>query len=377
MNIMFLIFSFNTGGIEKQIIEMSDNMVQKGHHISICIINHRYEDALLEMINKNVKVYKFERPEKSKIKIKYMIKLASIVKENNISIIHCQEPTGVVFSFIAKIRNPRTKVLETVHDIGESKLYSKLNLKIADLICDKYIAISDSVRDEVIGRGIRNDRIEVINNAINTKEFKLTESNNEYLFMANNKSENTMDLRLCIGNVARFYPEKKGQYILVKAIEILINKYPSIHCSLAGGIYRGQEENWNKLKEYIINHRLESHISLCGNVTNIPDFLSGIGIFVLPSFYEGFGISLIEAMSMGIPCVASNIDGPREIIRDSSLGILAKPGSERDFAEKIDYVICNYDSFDRNKISEYVFENYDIGQMVDKHIRLFETISGL
>jgi len=80
---------------------------------------------------------------------------------------------------------------------------------------------------------------------------------------------------------------------------------------------------------------------------------------------------------MGIPCVASNIDGPREIIRDSSLGVLAEPGNAMDLAEKIDYVICNYDSFDRNKISEYVFENYDIGQMVDKHIRLFETISRL
>lgn len=122
---------------------------------------------------------------------------------------------------------------------------------------------------------------------------------------------------------------------------------------------------------YIKNHDLENNISLCGNVENIPDFLSTIGIFVLPSIYEGFGISLIEAMSMGIPCVASNIDGPREIIKDSSLGVLSEPGNAHDLADKIDYVIENYESFNREKIAKYISDNYDIGAMVDKHLALY------
>ena len=163
----------------------------------------------------------------------------------------------------------------------------------------------------------------------------------------NERVEVLTDNRLHVGNVARFFPEKKGQDVLVRAIEILKTKYPDIQCCMAGGIYRGQEENWNRLEMYIKDHDLENNIRLYGNVENIPDFLTTIGIFVLPSIYEGFGISLIEAMAMGIPCIASNIDGPREIIKDSSLGVLAEPGNEQNLADKIDYVIENYESFNK------------------------------
>ena len=373
VNILFLIFSFNTGGIEKQLVEISNNMASKGHSVCICIINHRYEKKLLENISKNVKLIKFERPENSKYKMKYMLRLSRIVKENNIQVIHCQEPTGVVLSFLAQKMKPGTKVVETVHDIGESKLYSKLILKSADMICDKYIAISGSVRKEITDRGIKDGRIVIINDAVNTKEYQVKRNSieNRVLIKNNERVEVLIDKRLHIGNVARFFPEKKGQDVLVRAIEILKIKYPNIHCSLAGGIYRGQEENWGKLEKYISDHNLNNNVLLCGNVDNIPDFLSTIGIFVLPSIYEGFGISLIEAMSMGIPCVASNIDGPREIIKDSSLGVLSEPGNAYDLADKIDYVIENYETFNREKIAKYISDNYDIGAMVDKHLALY------
>lgn len=375
MNIMFLIFSFNTGGIEKQLIEMTDNMTTKGHHICICIINHRYEEVLLGKINKKVNIVKFDRPEKSKHKLRYMLRLAKIVKDNNIQIIHCQEPTGVVFSVIAKRMNPGVKIVETIHDIGESRLYSKSVLRAADLICDIYIAISESVRKEIIDRGISDKKTELITDAVNTKEYQqIIDKDEDRAANSIQETDNILDKRLMLGNVARFFPEKKGQDVLVRAIEILMKKYPDIHCSLAGGIYRGQEENWDKLQKYISDHGLGSNVFLCGNLDNIPEFLSTIGIFVLPSLYEGFGISLIEAMSMGIPCVASNIDGPKEIITDSSLGVLAEPGNEYDLADKIDYVICNYDSYNQADISRYITERYDIGKMVDKHLQLYMNL---
>lgn len=368
MNILFLIFSFNTGGIEKQLIEMANNMSKKGHNISLCVINANYEERLFKEFNDRVNIIKFNRPIGSRKNIEYMIKLSSIIRTKKIKIVHCQEPTGVVFLLFSKIFNNSFHVVETIHDVGESNNYSTIELKIADVLSDRYIAISQAVWCDMIKRGISKNKIVVINNAVNVKRLMGKEITLEHKL--------SVDKPL-IGNVARFFPAKKGQDTLVKAIYILKDKYPAIHCSFAGGIYKGQEGAWTEVKKYVTDHDLNDSITFLGNVNDIRSFIEGIDIFVLPSNYEGFGISLIEAMSMGIPCVASNIDGPREIIRDSSLGVLAEPGNAMDLAEKIDYVICNYDSFDRNKISEYVFENYDIGQMVDKHIRLFETISRL
>lgn len=375
MNVLFLIFSFNTGGIEKQLIEMANNMVGKGHHVYLCIINYRYEEALFKRINKNVKLIRLNRPENSRNKLKYMLELSSIVKENKIQIIHCQEPTGVVFSIAARLLNPGMRVIETVHDIGEAKLYSGLELRVADFFCREYIAISDAVRNEIISRGIRNERITVINNAVNTKEFCPSVGNCRFdIHGSQENAGRSFEKKLFIGNVARFYPEKKGQDILVKAIEILKIKYPGIHCSFAGGVYRGQEGNWGKLQKYINDNNLVDNITLLGNVEDIPGFLAQIGIFVLPSIYEGFGISLIEAMAMGIPCVASNIDGPREILKETPFGVLAEPGNATDLAEKIDYVISNYYSYDGDKMSRYIKNKYDIDKMVDKHLGLYKGL---
>lgn len=367
MNILFLIFSFNTGGIERQLIEMSNNMVSKGNHVSVCVINKNYEASLFSEFDNAVKIIKFDRSVGSKGKFFYMKKLSNLVKSYKIDVIHCQEPTDVVFATLAKLNNPHVRIVETIHDIGEAKDYSCIELLLADKICNRYIAISESVKKELIRRKISQERITVIYNAVNTKKFALRN-------IATKHRSKIDSGEIVIGNVARFYPEKKGQYVLVKAIEILKIKYPQICCYFAGGIYRGQEDNWNKINQFIIEHDLKSNIRFLGNVDDIPKFLSQIDIFVLPSYYEGFGISLIEAMSMGIPCVASDIDGPKEIMKSDNLGRLFRVGDVNSLSKELDYVIENYDKYDGMKISQYVSDQFNIDNMVDKHLKLYKYI---
>ena len=365
MKILFLIFSFNTGGIERQLIEMSNNMVRKGHSVTLCVVNHNYEETLFKKFDCKVKIVRLERPVGSHCKLAYMRKLATLVRNDNIDVIHCQEPTDVVLVSLAKIVNPHVKVIETVHDIGEAKNYSNIELRLADRFCDKYVAISKAVKDEMLQRGISEEKITVIYNAVNTDKFQ---------FKNNKRDDNRLsnkDRSIVIGNVARFYPEKKGQFVLVKAVEKLRQKYPNIRCLFAGAVYRDQDRNWERINQYVIEHNLTQNIKFMGNVDEIPDFLSQIDIFVLPSYYEGFGISLIEAMAMGIPPVASNIDGPKEIITNNSVGKLFKVGDVNDLVSKIDYVIENYDSFDCKTISDYIRNTYGIDSMVDRHLRVY------
>ena len=364
MNILFLIFSFNTGGIERQLIEMANNMVSKGHSVSLCIINHNYETKLLTEFDDKVKIFKFDRPVGSNKKIAYMFRLSDIVKKNKVDVIHCQEPTGVVFSVLSKLRNPHIRIVETIHDIGEADDYSHVELSIADMFCKQYIAISQSVKKELLQRGIAENKISVIYNAVNIEKFRMCDREPQQLSSSN-------DYKIMLGNVARFYPEKKGQDVLVRAIEILKIKYPNICCLFAGGIYRGQDENWIKLKKYVMDHDLNDNVRFMGNVDDVPNFLSQIDIFVLPSYHEGFGISLIEAMAMGIPCVASNIDGPKEILGDDSLGRLFEAGNAEDLADKLQYVIEHYEQYDRKTISKYVSDNFSIDAMVDEHLKLY------
>lgn len=365
MNILFLIFSFNTGGIEKQLIEMSNNMTEKGHRIVLVVINHNYNEKLFDEINDNVKIIKFERPTASKNKLSYMIKLSRLCKEEKIDIIHCQEPTSVAFCGFVRLLFPKIRIVETVHSTFENSQYTKLQLILANIVADRVIAISNAVEKEIIKRHVNPQKMITINNAVNTRKFVFCESNEKDSF-----DENSV---ITIGNVARFCPEQKGQDILVKAIAIVKEKYPHVKCRFVGEVPKNQQRTLELIKQYIINNDLISNIEFC-SYNNIPQFLSEIDIYVQPSRTEGFGIAVAEAMSVGLLCIASDTEGLAEVISDSSLGILFCSGNSVDLANKIFYAISNFGKYDRRKISGYISDKFGIDTMVDKHIELYQHL---
>ena len=64
---------------------------------------------------------------------------------------------------------------------------------------------------------------------------------------------------------------------------------------------------------------------LLGNRTDIDRFLSSANIFVLPSRWEGLPVSLLEAMGMGLPVVATRVEGVEEVVQDGVQGLLVPP----------------------------------------------------
>lgn len=87
---------------------------------------------------------------------------------------------------------------------------------------------------------------------------------------------------------------------------------------------------------------MEENVKFLGNVDNIPEFLNKIDICVVPSRSEGFGLALVEAMAMGVPCIASNIAGPREIISRTELGKLFESNDSDDLANKLENMIVDF-----------------------------------
>ena len=369
MKIMFQIYSFHMGGIERLLLDMSHAMVQRGHSVSVCIINHDYTDSLLNSFDPSVSVILLNRRPGSSL-LPYMKQFASIIAKMDIDILHCQGINCVIFSSIAKLRNPRMKVLNTVHDTGNYPSYSNSKIFLQNLFLDETIAISQSVEREILARHISPDHVTLIYNGVDTHHFTCAE--NITLKMRSRILSSDSVIEIC--NVARFFPSKKGQDLLVAAIRQLIPEFPNIHCTFAGDIFKGQDKAYADLIHSIQEQGIESHFTFLGNVEDVPSLLHKMDIFVLPSRYEGFGISLIEAMSCGLPCIASNLSGPAEIIQDSSLGFLFDPGSLRDLTEKLRLLIRHYHSFNPHHISNYIQCNFSMDHMVDEHLALYQRL---
>ncbi|MBU3107657.1 glycosyltransferase family 4 protein [Clostridium gasigenes] len=358
MNILYTIFSFNIGGAERLVFDIVNNWNNEhDDNIFLCIINNEYDKDLVEKLNSNskIKVIYLNRP-KGGAKLRYIVEYMKFIKQNNIDIVHCQCIDSVKFTCLSKAIKPKIKIYHTVHDTTIYKMSRKLDIFIDKLFTNKIVAISDAVKDEILSRGIKDKKVIRIYNGINTEEFKRIK-----------KSHNDINI-VC---VARIMPEKKGQDILIKAMSVVTEEYNNVKCYFAGSEAQGDKNKIDYLKDIVIELGLENNIFFLGNVIDVPLLLSEMDIFVLPSRYEGFGLVIIEAMISKLIIIASDLDGPKELLQNNKYGDLFECNNHNELAKKI---LKNLDNRNEEIIENaytYAIDNFDIKIMIDNLKRLY------
>lgn len=140
--------------------------------------------------------------------------------------------------------------------------------------------------------------------------------------------------------------KRKGTYDLIDAAEVLKNRNNKFKIILAGD---GEIE---RCKEIISQKELHDFIDVVGWIGKEEKvkYLKESDILVLPSYFESFGLSLIEAMSYKIPVIASWGGEMSEVVRDGIDGMLITPGNVEELADKIEILIKDDDI--RKKFSE-------------------------
>jgi glycosyltransferase involved in cell wall biosynthesis len=130
---------------------------------------------------------------------------------------------------------------------------------------------------------------------------------------------------------AGIFSENKGIYDLLSVMLGLKEKVPEIRLLLAG------DKNIDKIKRFIKTNSLEQNVEIVGWVS--PNKLISLycesHIFVLPSYYEGLPMVLIEAMACGLPVVSTKVGGIPEIIEEGVNGFLVTPGDRKALFEKL------------------------------------------
>jgi glycosyltransferase involved in cell wall biosynthesis len=132
-----------------------------------------------------------------------------------------------------------------------------------------------------------------------------------------------------IGTVARFDPVKRLP-LLVAAVERLAARFPRLKLVLVGG---GQEER--RLRRVVAERGLSGHVVFTGVVESAARCFPAWDAYVSASSQEGLPLTLLEAMACGLPVVATDIPGHREVVVEGVTGLLARPEDPEDLAEKI------------------------------------------
>lgn len=310
MKILHINWTFTFGGIETMLVNIANEQVKTGHNVHIIIIEYNsIEKTLYDKLNKEIKIHSANRKYGS-FDLFALYELNKLIKTINPDTIHLH--SSAIYKYII---SPQYKKIcnSTLHALCRTKNTNNIE-KIPQVF-----AISQAVHDDLLKRKGVNSI--VINNGINPSLIKFR------------KTEYYKDA-LKIVQVSRLHISEKGQDILIKAIKLLSNKgYNNISVDFIGD---GQSKN--QLIELVKELGLESKIRFLGAKSQeyIFNHLCDYNLFVQPSRFEGFGLTVAEAMAAKLPVIVSDNQGPAEVIGYGEYGYIFENENIEDCANKIE-----------------------------------------
>jgi glycosyltransferase involved in cell wall biosynthesis len=144
------------------------------------------------------------------------------------------------------------------------------------------------------------------------------------------------------------FSEEKGQHILLEAAEIVHKKFPSAHFLLVG---HGPKEE--ELREYVLEHDMDSFVTILHAPHRAKEYYFLADWFVLPSLREGQSIVIEEAMSAGLPVVATKLEGIGQIVEEAVTGYLTEVANADALAVAIGQTLEHPERRERMSLAAY------------------------
>ncbi|MBI4379057.1 MAG: glycosyltransferase family 4 protein [Nitrospinae bacterium] len=284
----------------------------------------KFNIAIILKIKKLMKKVKFDIIEAPEWRSEAF--LLSFIKPKGVPlVIKCHSPSVL----LNEIYNPPSPPLNKGGDGGIDtrcvEWMEKITIHNADLVLSPSKNLADIVSEKM---GIKRDNIRIVPNPIDTEIFSPKSPLPPF-----NKGGITKVL--FVGRLDRI----KGAHIFVSAIALILKEVSDTSFILIGRDTNTAPNN-SSMKSYMENllpPAIKDRVIFLGNVerNGLVNHYRESDICVVPSFYENFPNSVLEAMSCGKAVIASNTGGIPEVIEDEVSGLLVKTGDVHDLAEKI------------------------------------------
>lgn len=280
--------------------------------------------------------------------IRSFIKLYSFIRRNQFHIVHTHTPiAGIIGRVSARLAGVPI-VLYTAHGFYfHERMHWLLRWfhifleKLAALFCDFIFTQSEEDRQMAIKVGIcPEQKIRWIGNGVNIQRFNPESISCESI--ARLKRELSLEnAKHIVGIIGRLVREK-GFFEFFDAAAYILKRLPDTYFLVIGdALTSDYDESRKEIYEHIEALGIKEHVRFAGMRDDIPELLALIDVYTLPSYREGMPRSIIEAMAMGKPVVATNIRGCREEVVENQTGFLVPVGDSEALAQAILKILEN------------------------------------
>ncbi len=319
------------GGAERHILNLATAMDPQRVAITVCCL---FADPFVK-VAREVGINALAIPMRHKMDFSIITKLRDVIKKEEIDIVHTHGVRANLVGRVAAKLAGRDTVVTTVHSLLAQD-YPDMFSRLANMFIERasrgltthFIAVSGGLQKALLQQGIPEKKITVIYNGLNPDDFISKRPPGSWRL----KMGIEPDVPL-VAIIGRLHPVKGHRLYLQAAAEILKNR-PEIRFVVVGC---GPEKD--RLEEQAGELGISGSVLFTGFVDNVAEVLPDLNILVIPSLWEGFGLTALEAMVAGVPVVATSVGGLPEVVEHGSTGLLVPPGDGAALARGINWML--------------------------------------
>lgn len=361
MKIIQLVYSLSSGGAEKFVVDLSNQLANMGNEVIFCmLLSEQNEKYVFNKRFLNQKVRFHSMNFKKGFSLIKSYKLCKFIENEKPDIVHCHLNV-IPYIFKLALTNKKIKFFHTLHSITTHTYGSKTQYYI-----NKFFYKKGLITPVTISRLCQKSYEEIykLNNSVCINNGRSpvipTASYNKVQDEIKKYKKNDKTIVFC--HVARYSPEK-NQNLLIDIFNKLNDLEENFILLVIGSGYNS--ESGEKLKE-----KACKNIFFIGEKENVGDYLLCSNAFCLTSKFEGSPISLLEALSCGITPISTPVGGVPDVIINNEYGYLSKDLSIESYIDAIRHFIQS--PISSQKLKQYFESEFSMKICAERYLKLFQ-----
>lgn len=373
--IVHVIYHLGVGGLENGLVNLINNIPpERYRHAIICLKG--YSDFHRRIKRRDVTIIALNKREGSDFKVYF--DLFKLFKQLNPDIVHTRNLATMEGQVIAAWARVKARVHgEHGRDIfdleGKNRKYNLLRKAIRPFI-HHFIAVSKDLEKWLIDT-IKVDPADIdqIYNGVDSLRFCPNNDLSPAAIPAGFINEHSF----VIGSVGRM-AEVKDYPNLVQAFLLMLHGIPEARKRLRLLIV-GEGESRDRCIAMLRSAGAEGLAWLPGERADIPELMRIMDLFVLPSLGEGISNTILEAMSSGLPVVATKVGGNIELVREDQTGKLIPPGDPEMLAEAMCEYYRKHDLLTKHGYAarQLIERGFSMDAMTQGYLKVYDKALGL
>ena len=367
INILHLVYKLTYGGAERILA----NIVNRSNsHFRHTICSFATSDGFAETIQDRALIVRLDKAQGNDLRIPARIK--TLCRKRDIALIHSISwgtyLEGYLGGLMCGIKRPRFvfafhgKTISDLYGIPRRRIWAQ---RLLALGCDAIVAPSRQMANDYSTTfGVSPKKLTLIYNGVDEEEYRPAVRGENPRTKFGFAEED-----IIIGCVARLDPVKNFPR-LIKSFARVVDAVPKSRLMVVGG-----GDQFHQLNELIRQLKLQDSVLLTGMRSDSAHCMRAMDIYILPSLYEGFSVTILEAMATGLPVLAGRVGGTPELVQDGVNGYLFEIDETQEECMVTLMIRLCEDSVLRQKLGQQgrqqVLEKFTLSGMVHEYEKMF------